>query len=53
MRIRWNSGSMNLFKSEDEMRTPGLSFEAADNAQKIADRCNVEFEFGRTKLPRF
>ena len=27
--------------------------EAADNTQKIADRCNVEFEFGKTKLPRF
>ena len=42
------------FKSEDEMRAlfPDCP-EAADNTQKIADRCNVEFEFGKTKLPRF
>lgn len=41
-------------KSEEEMRSlfPDCP-EAADNAQKIADRCCVEFEFGRTKLPRF
>ncbi len=41
-------------KAEDEMRalfydTP----EAIDNTQKIADRCNVEFEFGKIKLPFF
>ena len=42
------------FKSEDEMRVlfPDCP-EAADNTQKIADHCNVEFEFGKTKLPRF
>ena len=42
------------FKSEDEMRAlfPDCP-EAADNTQKIADCCNVEFEFGKTKLPRF
>lgn len=41
-------------KSEDEMRElfPNLSI-AFDNTQKIADRCNVEFEFGVRKLPRF
>jgi DNA polymerase-3 subunit alpha len=27
--------------------------EAIDNTQKIADMCNVEFEFGKNKLPRF
>ena len=27
--------------------------EAADNTVKIAERCRVEFEFGKTKLPRF
>ena len=42
------------FKSEDEMRALFQDCpEAADNTQKIADRCNVEFEFGKTKLPRF
>ncbi len=42
------------FKSEEEMRAlfPDLP-EAADNTVKIAERCRVEFEFGKTKLPRF
>ena len=42
------------FKSEEEMRAlfPDCP-EAADNTQIIADRCNLEFEFGKTKLPRF
>ncbi|MBQ8000678.1 MAG: DNA polymerase III subunit alpha [Ruminococcus sp.] len=41
-------------KSEDEMRAlfPQLS-QAYDNTQIIADRCNVEFEFGKRKLPVF
>lgn len=42
------------FKTEDEMRSlfPQVT-EAADNTVKIAERCNVEFEFGKTKLPHF
>jgi len=42
------------FKTEEEMRAlfPDLP-EAADNTVKIAERCHVEFEFGKTKLPRF
>ncbi len=41
-------------KTEEEMRKlfPELP-EAADNTAKIAERCNVEIEFGKTKLPRF
>ena len=41
-------------KDEKEMRSlfPTLD-EAFDNTQKIADRCNVEFEFGVRKLPNF
>ncbi len=41
-------------KSEDEMRSlfPSLQL-AFDNTQLIADRCNVEFEFGKRKLPVF
>lgn len=41
-------------KSEDEMREI-FSYvpEAVDNTQKIADRCNMTFEFGHTKLPAF
>ena len=41
-------------KSEDEMRALFPDYpEAADNTLKIAERCNVEFEFGHTKLPHF
>ena len=41
-------------KSEAEMRALFPSRpDAVDNTTKIAERCNVEFEFGQTKLPRF
>ena len=41
-------------KSEDEMRELFSQIpEAVDNTQIIADMCNVEFEFGNTKLPHF
>ena len=41
-------------KSEEEMRGIFSAIpEALDNTQKIADRCNVTFEFGHTKLPAF
>ncbi|MBE7046501.1 MAG: DNA polymerase III subunit alpha [Ruminococcaceae bacterium] len=41
-------------KSEDEMRH-ALSFcpEAIDNTQKIADMCNLEFDFSQIHLPKF
>lgn len=42
------------FKTEKEMRALFPAHpEAADNTVKIAERCNVEFEFGKTKLPHF
>ena len=41
-------------KSEEEMRSLFKDFpEAYDNTQLIADRCNVDFEFGVRKLPRY
>ncbi len=41
-------------KSEDEMRSlfPNQP-EAIENTQRIADRCNVEFEFNHYHLPEF
>ncbi|MCH5300713.1 MAG: DNA polymerase III subunit alpha [Ruminococcus sp.] len=41
-------------KSEEEMRAlfPDVQ-QAFDNTQLIADRCNVNFEFGVRKLPHF
>ncbi|MDF1495715.1 DNA polymerase III subunit alpha [Caproiciproducens sp. CPB-2] len=42
------------YKSEEEMRALFPDHpEAADNTVRIAERCNVEFEFGKTKLPHF
>lgn len=52
-RMRYEGGQYYV-KSEMEMR--GLfpyAQEAIDNTAKIADRCNVEIEFGVTKLPHF
>lgn len=41
-------------KSEEEM-LEAFSFypQAVDNSAKIAEMCNVEFEFGKTQLPYF
>ena len=52
-RMRYPGGQYYV-KSEEEMRDLFAFIpEALDNTQKIADRCNVEIEFHRTKLPRF
>ncbi len=41
-------------KSEEEMRTLfSVCPDAVDRSQEIADRCNVEFEFGVTRLPHY
>ena len=41
-------------KSENEMRQLFKEIpQAIDNTQIIAQQCNVEFEFGNTKLPNF
>lgn len=47
-------GGQFYVKSEEEMRILfPYAQEAIENTQKIADRCNVEIEFGVTKLPHF
>ncbi len=52
-RLRYEGGQY-FVKSEQEMRELfSYAPEALDNTQKIADRCEVEIEFGVTKLPRF
>lgn len=41
-------------KSENEMRELFSQYpEAIDNTAKIAEMCNLEFEFGKTQLPNF
>ena len=52
-RMRYEGGQY-FVKSEEEMK--GLfpyAWEAVENTQLIADRCNVEIEFGETKLPHY
>ncbi|MBP3927919.1 MAG: DNA polymerase III subunit alpha, partial [Clostridium sp.] len=52
-RMRYEGGQFYL-KSEEEMRELfPYAPEALDNTHKIAERCNVEIEFGVTKLPQF
>lgn len=47
-------GEEYYLKSEQEMRELFAHSPAAvDNTAKIAERCNVKFEFGKTKLPHF
>ena len=52
-RLRYEGGQY-FVKSEEEMK--GLfpyAWEACENTQRIADRCNVEIKFGETKLPHY
>ena len=52
-RLRYEGGQYYV-KSEEEMRSLfPYAQEAIDNTVKIAERCNVEIEFGVTKLPKF
>ena len=52
-RMRYTGGQYYL-KSEEEMRALfPYAPEALDNTHKIAERCNVEIEFGVTKLPKY
>ncbi|MBQ8030173.1 MAG: DNA polymerase III subunit alpha [Butyrivibrio sp.] len=52
-RMRYEGGQYYV-KNEEEMRALfPYAQQALDNTQKIADRCNVEIEFGVTKLPHF
>lgn len=52
-RMRYEGGQFYL-KSEDEMRKLfPYALQALENTHKIAERCNVEIEFGVTKLPRY
>lgn len=52
-RMRYDGGQYYC-KSEEEMRTLfPYAPQALDNTHKIAQRCNVEIEFGVTKLPHF
>ena len=52
-RMRYEGGQY-FCKSEEQMRALfPYAQQALDNTHKIARRCNVEIEFGVTKLPKF
>ena len=52
-RMRYEGGQYYC-KSEEEMRALfPYAQEAIDNTHKIAERCNIEIEFGHYKLPVF
>ena len=52
-RMRYEGGQYYL-KSREEMEALfPYAKQALDNTGKIADRCNVEIEFGVTKVPKF
>ncbi len=52
-RMRYEGGQYYV-KSQEEMAALfPYALEALENTQKIADRCQVEIEFGVTKLPKY
>jgi DNA polymerase-3 subunit alpha len=52
-RMRYPGGQFYI-KSEEEMRALfPYAEEALDNTHKIAERCNVEIEFGHYHLPKY
>ncbi len=52
-RMRYEGGQFYC-KSEEQMRELfPYAQEAIDNTHRIAERCNVEIEFGVTKLPKY
>lgn len=52
-RMRYEGGQF-FVKSEEQMRSLfPYAQEAADNTQKIADRCHVTLEFGNYKIPKY
>ena len=52
-RMRYDGGQYFL-KSEEEMSSLfPYAAQAIENTHKIAERCNVEIEFGVTKLPEY
>lgn len=52
-RMRYDGGQYFLKSPEQMEQLFPYAKEALENTQKIADRCNVEIEFGNYKLPRY
>ena len=52
-RMRYEGGQYYVKSPEEMDRLFPYALQALENTQKIADRCNVEIEFGVTKLPKY
>ncbi|MDD3238859.1 MAG: DNA polymerase III subunit alpha [Lachnospira sp.] len=52
-RMRYEGGQYYLKSPEEMAELFPYAPEALENTVKIAERCNVEIEFGVTKLPKF
>ncbi|MBO7335409.1 MAG: DNA polymerase III subunit alpha, partial [Lachnospiraceae bacterium] len=52
-RMRYEGGQFYLKSAEEMTALFPYCPEALENTHKIAERCNVEFEFGHYKLPKF
>ena len=52
-RMRYEGGQYYVKSPEEMEELFPYALEALANTQKIADRCNVDIEFGVTKLPKF
>lgn len=52
-RMRYEGGQYFVKSPEQMVELFPYALQALENTQKIADRCNVEIEFGVTKLPKY
>ena len=52
-RMRYTGGQYYVKSPEEMEQLFPYALQALENTQKIADRCNVEIEFGVTKLPKY
>lgn len=52
-RMRYEGGQFYLKSEEDMARLFPYAREAIENTHRIAERCNVEIEFGNQKVPKF
>ena len=52
-RMRYEGGQYFVKSPEEMAQLFPYALQALENTQKIADRCNVEIEFGVTKLPKY
>lgn len=52
-RMRYEGGQYYCKSPEEMAELFSYAPEAIENTQKIADRCNVTIEFGKTKLPHY